>query len=126
LKERSAPAVDDIKPGVTVKLSLQNRFVIEVRNGMVLFLNQTTDADDGWWWGSDEDPLLEGPFASSTDAVVDARRGSKFKVTYVDKEFIATTQELPANGHVVVFDTKGMLLVKTGERPPTDEWSPKN
>jgi hypothetical protein len=107
-----------------------NRFVLEVRAGVILYLNETIDADDGWWWGLDEDPLLEGPFASSADALADARRGGEFKVLHMDDKLSLTDENglklehFSRDGHVVVIDTKGRLLVRTGERPATDVWSP--
>jgi len=105
-----------------------NRFVVEVQNGTVLFLNRATPAADGWWWGSDADPLQRGPFASSEEAVVDARRDldGGFKLVRWDSaELQGEDRPLPPRGHIVVVDTGGRLWVRTGERPVRDGWAPR-
>ena len=103
-----------------------NRFVLEVRRGVILYLNETADVDDGWWWGSDTDALQNGPFASSADALADARQGGEFKVMHMNHKKFVELDDLPADGHVIVVDTAGALLVRTGERPATAGWSPPN
>ena len=40
-----------------------NVYVLEVRDGVILYLNAQTRARDGWHWGSD-DQFVSGPFAS--------------------------------------------------------------
>jgi len=52
-----------------------NLYVLEVRDGVILYLNAQTRARDGWHWGSD-DQFVSGPFASYELAMEDARRHS--------------------------------------------------
>ena len=101
-----------------------NRFVVQVRNGVVLFFNRTTEVEDGWWWGSDADPLQQGPFASSHEAVANARRDDKrFKLVCWDRAALARDdRELRPTGHVVLIDTSGRLWAKTGEHPAREGW----
>jgi len=97
-----------------------NRFIAEVRGGVELFFNRGTDVADGWWWGSDEDPWQRGPFASSEEALADARRGAEqFKLVRWDDAELKRPgkRPLPPCGHIVIGDTGGKLWVKTGERP---------
>jgi hypothetical protein len=102
--------------------------VAEVRNGVELFFNRTTHAADGWWWGSDEDPLQVGPFARAAEALEDARRGAeRFKiVTWDETELRDGPDHFPATGHIIVIDTGGRLWTKTGERPARGDWKPKH
>lgn len=104
-----------------------NRFIIEVCGGVVLFFNRMTEVDDGWWWGSDADPLQHGPFASSEAAVADASHDmGKFKlVRWDDAELKGPGRPLRPAGHIVLIDTAGRLFVKTGERPAREGWTPK-
>jgi hypothetical protein len=94
-----------------------NRFVVEVRGGVILFLNRTTEVNDGWWWGSDADPLQHGPFKTSDAALADASRDiGRFKLVRWNMAALKRDDpELRPTGHVVVVDTAGRLLVKTGE-----------
>jgi hypothetical protein len=96
-----------------------NRVEAEVRNGVALVLNEATGQEDGWWWGSDSDALIWGPFESLELALADARRGAEdFKlVTWTLANDWAGDDDLPATRHVIVVDTDGKLIVKTGERP---------
>src|SRR5262245_28538073 len=95
-----------------------NRFVVEVQGGVVLFFNQATTAADGLWWGSDEDPLQHGPFASSEEALASACRGvENFKLERWDKaELRDGPDHYDPYGHIIVVDTGGRLWVKI-ERP---------
>src|SRR5262245_20258846 len=104
-----------------------NRFIVEVRGGVVLFFNRMTEVSDGWWWGSDADALQHGPFASSQEAVADAGRNTgKFKLVCWNKAALKRDdRELRPTGHIVLVDTDGRLLVKTGERPAREGWTPK-
>jgi len=104
-----------------------NRFVVEVRGGVMLFFNRTTEASDGWWWGSDADPLQHGPFPSSQEAVADAGRNmGKFKLVRWDRTALKRDDRpLRPRGHIVLVDTNGQLLVKTGERPAREDWTPR-
>ena len=106
---------------------LLNRFILEVRAGVVLFFNCTTEVADGWWWGSDADPLQHGPFASSQEALADAcRDDDRFEVMHWDAaEMQRDEHELRPTGHIVVIDTVGRLWIKTGEDPP-EGWRPRN
>jgi hypothetical protein len=104
-----------------------NRFVVEVRGGVVLFFNRTTELDDGWWWGFNARPLQHGPFASSDEAVADASREmGRFKLVRWDDATIwrKNHEELRPTGHIVVIDTNGALFVKTGERPACEATKP--
>jgi hypothetical protein len=109
------------------RTKLLNRFVVQVRSGVVLFFNRAAAVDDGWWWGTDADPLQHGPFASSQAALADARRDDdRFKVVRSDDASIKRDEpELRPTGHIVIIDTAGRLLVKTGEDPPPGWW-PRN
>ena len=104
-----------------------NRFVVEVHGGVVLFFNRMTEAGDGWWWGSDADSVQHGPFASSQEAVTDASRDmGRFKLVRWDRAALKRDDRpLRPRGHIVLIDTDGRLLVKTGERPAREDWSPK-
>src|SRR5262245_36559601 len=103
-----------------------NRFVLEVQNGTVLFFNRATTAADGWWWGSDADPVQHGPFASSQEAVADARRdGDELELVTWSHHNNWGEDELRPTGHVVLIDTRGRLLVRTRERPARDDWKPQ-
>jgi len=51
----------------------QNLFVLEVRHGIILFLNERTQVEDGWHWGLEEQ-FVAGPFKSYKAAVKHARR----------------------------------------------------
>jgi hypothetical protein len=103
-----------------------NRFVVEVRAGVALFFNRLADVEDGWWWGSDADPLQVGPFESCELALADARRGAEnFKVFRWDAAGLGEPDRpFRPHGHVVVIDTDGRLWVKPGERPARDNWKP--
>jgi len=97
-----------------------NRFVVEVRGGVLLFFNCTTELDDGWWWGFNASPPQHGPFANSDEAVADAScEMGRFKLVRWDDATIRRKnhEELRPTGHIVVIDTDGALFVKTGERP---------
>jgi hypothetical protein len=134
-------------------MSRANRYIAEVRGGLALFFNCTIDVEDGWWWGSDEDPWQWGPFASCEEALADARRGAeRFKLVRwhaAERKLVETDLEeadveallqghvspatrtaaakalrklrrpdrpLPPRGHLIVIDTGGKVVVKTGER----------
>jgi hypothetical protein len=99
---------------------LLNRFILEVRGGIVLYLNRTAGVADGWWWGADTDALQHGPFASSQEALADARRDDAcFRIVHWDKAVIKRDEpELRPTGHIVVVDTAGTLWVRTGEEAP--------
>jgi hypothetical protein len=105
-----------------------NRFIVEVRGGIVLFFNRVTELADGWWWGSDADPLQQGPFASSQAAVADACRGDeRFKLVRWDRAALARDDRaLRPTGHVVLIDTGGTLWAKTGERPARESWKTRH
>jgi hypothetical protein len=104
-----------------------NRFVVEVQGGIVLFFNRATEVADGWWWGSDADPLQQGPFASSEEAVADARPdGDKLELVTWSHRNNWGENELRPTGHVVLIDTRGRLLVRTGERPAREDWKPRH
>ena len=49
-----------------------NFYVLEVRDSIILYLNERTQAREGWHWGSD-DRFVGGPFGSYQLAVKDAR-----------------------------------------------------
>jgi hypothetical protein len=104
-----------------------NRIIVEVRGGIVLFFNRMTEVGDGWWWGPDTNPLQQGPFASSEEALADARRGAEdLKLVRWDDAAIKNDEpDPPPTGHIVLIDTGGRLLVKTGERPAREGWSPR-
>jgi hypothetical protein len=104
-----------------------NRFIVEVRDGIVPFFNRTTDVAHGWWWGSDAGPLQRRPFASADEALVDARRGAeRFKLVCWDAaELRRPDRPLPPRGRIVVIDTGGKLLVKSDERPARGGWTPR-
>jgi hypothetical protein len=94
-----------------------NRFIVEVRGGITLFLNRKAEVGDGWWWGSDADPLQHGPFKTSDAALADASRDMrKFKVVRWDMAALTHDDlELRPTGHIVFIDTGGRLVVKNGE-----------
>jgi hypothetical protein len=49
----------------------------------------------------------------------------KFKLVRLDNAVIRSNKPYPpSTGHIVVIDTGGRLLVKTGERPAREGWSP--
>jgi hypothetical protein len=87
----------------------------------------TTVEPDGWWWGSDDNPLQVGPFASSEEALADARRGAeRFKlVRWNEAELRRPDRPLPPRGHIIVIDTSGKLWARTGERFARADWKPK-
>jgi hypothetical protein len=103
-----------------------SRSILEVRRGVILFSNRTTELEDGWWWGSDAGagPSCHGPFATSDEAVADASRDmGKFKLIRLDA--IRSNEPYPpSTGHIIVIDTGGRLLVKTGERPAREGFAP--
>src|SRR5262249_25670079 len=103
-----------------------NRFVVQISGGMVLFFNRRTELADGWWWGSDADPLQHGPFASRKLALADALPGCDgFKVvTWNSASLSQDDGELAPTGHIVVIDTAGRLFVRSGEIPTRSGWSP--
>jgi hypothetical protein len=106
-----------------------SRSILEVRLGVVLFFNRTTELQDGWWWSSDANPFTEslqhGPFATSGEAVADASCGmGKFKLVRYNTAAIRSKPYPPSTGHSIVIDTGGRLLVKTGERPAREGFAP--
>jgi len=103
-----------------------NRFIVEVCGGVVLFFNRMTEVDDGWWWGSDADPLQHGPFANSDEAVADARHdGEELELVTWSHRNNWGEDELRPAGHIVLINTDGRLLVRTGERPAREGWTPR-
>jgi hypothetical protein len=103
-----------------------SRSILEVRLGVVLFFNRTTELKDGWWWSADAGPLQHGPFATSDEAVADASRDmGKFKLVRYNTAAIRSGQPYPpSTGHIIVVDTGGRLLVMTGERPAREGFAP--
>jgi hypothetical protein len=103
-----------------------NRFIVEVRGGVFLFLNRMTGGADGWWWGSDAEPVQVGPFVSSEEALADASRDmGQFEVRRWDwAELRAPDRPLPSHGCIIVIDTGGNLWCKHGESPPAG-WEPR-
>jgi len=101
-------------------MSDQNLYVLEVRNGTILYLNERTPAADGWHWGTD-DAFVRGPFASSELALADARRhcDQELKLLILNEANILddATEDPPPSGHIIVVDTGSCLWVKKGETP---------
>jgi hypothetical protein len=108
-------------------LASTDKWVLEIRNGVVLFLNERVHAseEDGWWWGTDERAITWGPFESSEAAVEDACMASDEPIKIVtrdDTEMKIPEAEAPpahTDGFVTinVVDTKGHIWLKTGEKP---------
>jgi hypothetical protein len=48
-------------------LAAMPKFVLEVKDGNILFFNERTRLADGWYWSCDTGPLI-GPFESIDDA----------------------------------------------------------
>ena len=48
-------------------LAAMPKFILDVKDGVVLFLNEHTRLADGWYWRCDASPFF-GPFASIDDA----------------------------------------------------------
>jgi hypothetical protein len=101
-----------------------NRFVVEVRGGVVLYLNQATDKADGWWWGNDSKPLIWGSFESLELALADASRGAEdFKVvSWTVENGEIKCDDVSVIRHIVVIDTRSRLITLVGERPARDGW----
>ena len=103
---------------------MQNRFVVEVLDGV--FFNRVAGMADGWWWGSEEEPLQHGPFASSQEALADAQCDAEsFKLVIWNHANGWGEDELSPTGHLIVIDTNGRLLVKAGEHPVRANWKPR-
>jgi hypothetical protein len=102
----------------------ENLFILEVRGGVILYLNERTPFADGWYWGTD-DYFRRGPFASASEALADARRGNNLKILYLNSEFLLADEEgrefrddLPDAGHIIVVNTKGAFWRRPGENEP--------
>ena len=95
-----------------------NFYVLEVRNGIILFLNEQTHARDGWHWGTDNESI-SGPFASSELAVEDARRHSDKPlnlIRWTKDNFL--TNKPSASGNLIVVDTGGHVWARSDEEVP--------
>jgi hypothetical protein len=99
-------------------MSDQNLYVLEVRTGIILYLNQRTAVEDGWWWGTD-DEFVQGPFMNYESAVADARRRNAGDLNLIvwNKDTFGLSGEPSPNGNLIVIDTGGHLWVRDQERP---------
>ena len=106
-------------------MSGQNLYVLEVRNATILYLNERSAVEDGWYWGTD-DEFVRGPFESYELAVTDAQRhcGQELKLLVLNKENILDdpTEDPPPSGHIIVVDTNGHLWTRRGEAVASDGW----
>jgi hypothetical protein len=100
-----------------------DKFVLEVRGGVVLYLNEPASPgeSDGWWWGFDEVPTLHGPFASAELAVKDASAQSTKPLKVITHDNIETMEGFHTDGYVTinVVDTAGEVWVCVYEKPAT-------
>jgi hypothetical protein len=96
-----------------------NLYVLEVRRGIILYLNQRTDVHDGWWWGTDEQ-FVGGPFESSELAAEDARRHADkpLNLILLNVNNFATAEEPSPSGNLIVVDTNGCLWMSGREAGP--------
>jgi len=123
----NAPADTDDSGIITALVRTNiNRFVVEVRGGVVLSLNQATDKADGWWWGNDSTPLIWGSFESLELALADASRGAEdFNVvSWTVENGKIKGDDVSVIRHIVVIDTRSRLITLAGERPARDGWHP--
>ena len=99
-------------------MSDQNLYVLEVRTGIILSLNERTAVKGGWWWGTD-DEFLQGPFTSYKSAVADARQRNAGDLNLIvwDKDTFGLAKEPSPSGNLIVIDTGGRLWVRDQKRP---------
>jgi hypothetical protein len=99
-------------------MSDQNLYVLEVRDGIILYLNARTPVSDGWWWGTD-DTFQEGPFPTYEAAVRHVRRhgAEGFNLIIWTRENFLDASEPSPSGQLIVIDTDGQLWTRDGERP---------
>jgi hypothetical protein len=100
--------------------------VLEVRHGIILYLNERSSVEDGWHWGTD-DEFVSGPFESYELALADARRhcSQELKLLVLNKQNILddATEDPPPSGHIIVVDTAGHLWTRREEAPASDGWT---
>jgi hypothetical protein len=100
-----------------------NLYVLEIRAGVILYLNERTPTKDGWWWGTD-DEFVRGPFANYELAVADARlhHDTELDLLVWDKNNFGEQGEPSPAGNLIVINTEGRLWVRSSE-PPVAGWS---
>ena len=95
-----------------------NLYVMEIRAGVILYLNEKTRAKDGWWWG-DGEKFVRGPFASYELAIADARQhhDKALRLIVWNKNNYGASGEPSPRGNLIVIDTEGALWVRSSEPP---------
>jgi hypothetical protein len=93
-----------------------NFYVLEVRDGVILYLNERTQVRDGWYWGPD-DKFVDGPFANQDLAIADARQHSDKPLNLIvwNADNFDDADEPSASGNLIVVDTRSRIWVRTGE-----------
>jgi hypothetical protein len=96
-----------------------NLYVLEVRRGIILYLNQRTDVRDGWWWGTDEQ-FVAGPFESFELATAAARRHADrpLELIVLTADNFDAADGLTPSGNLIVVDTDGAIWALAGEEDP--------
>jgi hypothetical protein len=112
----SAHVLDVIAPGLIPAKGDQNLYVLEVRNGLILYLNERTSAKDGWHWGTDN-AFVEGPFPSYELAVAAAQRhcDQERKLMIMTSENIFDPDDYPTSGCLIVVNTDGYVWARETE-----------
>jgi hypothetical protein len=95
-----------------------NLYVLEVRDGIILHLNEYTSVADGWHWGTD-DRFVSGPFASYELALEAARQHSDRPLNLIvlnaDNFF---DNEPSPSGNIIVINTDGHIWAARGDAAP--------
>jgi hypothetical protein len=83
-------------------LAAMPKFILEVKDGIILFLNAHAPYPDGWYWRTDAGPFI-GPFESIDDAAEAAAIASDpgVEIEVIDTGGrIAKAPDDPPGGHV--------------------------
>jgi hypothetical protein len=94
--------------GATMKIVMEEslvampKFILEVKDGVILFLNEHEPYPDGWYWRTDAGPLI-GPFESIEDAgkaaAIASDSGVAIRVIDTGGQIVEAPDDPPA-GHV--------------------------
>jgi len=95
-----------------------NLYVLEVRNGIILYLNERTSARNGWYWGT-HDAFKAGPFENHNLAIEHVRRhtGKSFNLIVWTADNFDEADEPSPSGNLIVVDTGGHVWVSGREQP---------
>lgn len=96
------------RTGATIKIAMEEslaakpKFILEVKNGVILFLNEHTPYPDGWYWRTDAGPFI-GPFESIDDAAeaatIASNPGVEIRVIDTGGQITKAPHD-PPGGHV--------------------------